>query len=82
MLARRKPSKTFTYGYGRVEDLAEILIVLIILFSAAVAGYQAINRLIHPQAITQLLWVAIAGVIGFTGNEVVAVSRNSRGPRH
>ena len=27
MLARRKTSKTFTYGYGRVEDLAEIFIV-------------------------------------------------------
>ncbi|MHB1642276.1 MAG: cation diffusion facilitator family transporter [Acidithiobacillus sp.] len=75
MLARRKPSKTFTYGYGRVEDLAGISIVLIILFSAGIAGYEAINRLIHPQPITQLLWVGIAGVIGFIGNEVVAVFR-------
>ena len=75
VLARRKPSKTFTYGFGRVEDLAGILIVLIILFSAVVAGYQAINRLIHPEPITQLLLVGIAGVIGFIGNEVVAVFR-------
>ena len=75
VLARRKPSKTFTYGYGRVEDLAGILIVLIILLSAVVAGYEAINRLIHPQPITQLFWVAIAGVIGFVGNEVVAIFR-------
>jgi divalent metal cation (Fe/Co/Zn/Cd) transporter len=44
MLARRKPSRTFTYGLGRVEDLAGIIIVLIILFSAIVAGYQAIDR--------------------------------------
>src|SRR5215217_908950 len=48
-LARRKPSKTFTYGLGRVEDIAGILIVLIILFSALVAGYEAIVRLIYPQ---------------------------------
>lgn len=75
MLARRKPSKTFTYGYGRVEDLAGVAIVLIILFSAVIAGYEAINRLIHPQLIAQLLWVGIAGVIGFIGNEVVAVFR-------
>lgn len=75
VLARRKPSKTFTYGYGRVEDLAGIMIVLIILFSAVIAGYEAINRLIHPQPITQLLWVGIAGVIGFIGNEAVAVFR-------
>ena len=75
VLARRKPSKTFTYGYGRVEDLAGILIVLIILFSAIIAGYEAIHRLLHPQPITDLLWVGIAGVIGFIGNEAVAVFR-------
>ncbi|RWQ87120.1 MAG: cation transporter [Mesorhizobium sp.] len=75
MLARRKPSKTFTYGLGRVEDLAGIIIVLIILFSAIVAGYEAIDRLIHPQPITFLGWVAVAGLIGFLGNEAVAVFR-------
>ncbi|RUY21175.1 cation transporter [Mesorhizobium sp. M7A.F.Ca.US.001.04.2.1] len=75
MLARRKPSKTFTYGLGRVEDLAGILIVLIILFSAIVAGYEAIDRLIHPQPITFLGWVAVAGLVGFLGNEAVAVFR-------
>ena len=75
MLARRKPSATFTYGYGRAEDLAGIAIVLIILFSALVAGYEAINRLIHPQAITSLIWVGLAGLAGFIGNEVVAVLR-------
>ena len=74
-LARRKPSAQFTYGLGRVEDLAGVSIVAIILFSALVALYQAINRLIHPQEI-HLLWaVAIAGVVGFIGNEAVAVFR-------
>ncbi len=75
MLARRKPSKTFTYGLGRVEDLAGITIVLIILFSAIVAGYEAVDRLIHPQPIAFLGWVAAAGLIGFLGNEAVAVFR-------
>ena len=75
VLVRRKPTATFNYGLGRVEDLAGMLIVLIVLFSALVAGYEAINRLIHPQPITQLGAVAIAGVIGFVGNEVVAVFR-------
>jgi cation diffusion facilitator family transporter len=75
ILARRKPTATFTYGYGRVEDLAGISIVLIILLSALVAGYEAIDRIFHPQPITLLLWVAIAGVIGFVGNEAVAVFR-------
>jgi len=75
MLARRKPTRAFPYGYGRVEDIAGVLIVLIILISAIVAGYEAIDRLIQPQPITQLLWVAIAGIVGFIGNEVVAVYR-------
>ncbi|CAN7707648.1 cation diffusion facilitator family transporter [Phyllobacterium sp. LjRoot231] len=75
VLVRRPPTKVFNYGLGRVEDLAGMMIVLIILFSAIVAGYEAINRLIHPQPIMQLGWVAAAGVIGFLGNEIVAVFR-------
>lgn len=75
MLARRKPSKTFTYGLGRVEDLAGVVIVAIILFSAIFAGYEAIDRLIHPQFISFLPWVVVAGIIGFVGNEAVAVFR-------
>jgi cation diffusion facilitator family transporter len=75
VLARRKPSKTFTYGLGRVEDLAGITIVIIILFSALVAGYEAIDRLVHPQAVSNLGWLIAAGLIGFAGNEAVAVFR-------
>ena len=75
VLVRRNPTARFNYGLGRVEDLAGMLIVLIILFSAIVAGYEAIDRLIHPQPVTQLLAVAIAGVVGFIGNEAVAIFR-------
>jgi cation diffusion facilitator family transporter len=73
--ALKKPSKRFTYGYGRVEDLAGVIIVLIILFSAIVAGYEAINRIIHPVQIKNLWAVMVASVIGFTGNEIVAEFR-------
>jgi cation diffusion facilitator family transporter len=52
-----KPTKRFTYGYGRVEDLADIAIVLTILFSAVLAGYESINRLLHPQVVQFLLAV-------------------------
>ena len=75
LLARRKPTKRFPYGLGRVEDLAGIVIVLIILFSAIVAGYEAIDRFIHPKDVTHLGWLTAAGIIGFLGNEAVAVFR-------
>lgn len=75
VLARRSPSKRFSFGYGRVEDLAGVVIVLIILFSAIVAGYEALDRLLHPKIVGYLWAVAVAGVVGFIGNEAVAVFR-------
>jgi cation diffusion facilitator family transporter len=51
------------------------MIVGIILFSAIVAGWQAVDRLLNPRPIAFLGWVAAAGVIGFLGNEAVAVFR-------
>ena len=75
VLARRKPTAVFNYGLGRVEDLGGILIVLIILFSAVVAGYEFIDRLIYPYPVARIGAVAIAGVIGFIGNEAVAAFR-------
>ena len=74
-LAQLGASRRFTFGYGRVEDLAEVVVVLIILFSAMVAGYQAIERLINPQPIELLGAVAAAALVGFVGNEVVAIFR-------
>src|SRR5215831_566135 len=75
ILAKRQPSRRFTYGYGRVEDLAGVMIVLTILFSAVLAGYESINRLLRPQSVEHLWAVVIASLIGFAGNELVAVLR-------
>jgi len=74
-LTRMGVSSRFTFGYGRAEDLAGVLIVLIILFSAVVAGYQAVQRLISPQPVGFLWAVAAASLVGFIGNEAVAVFR-------
>jgi cation diffusion facilitator family transporter len=71
-LGRRAPTRRFTYGYGRSEDLAGIIVVLLIAGSSALAGYEAIRRLLHPQDLQYLWLVAIASVIGFLGNELVA----------
>lgn len=71
-LARWKPDRHFTYGYRRVEDLAGVAIVCIILFSAVVTGYESIERFLHPQRIEYLRAVMVAAVIGYLGNEAVA----------
>jgi cation diffusion facilitator family transporter len=78
-LARRAATRRYTYGYGRAEDLAGVIVVFLILFSAAVAAYQAIDRIIHPQAMTHVGWVAAAAIIGFIGNEAVALFRTRVG---
>lgn len=75
IFARRKPSIRFGFGYGRVEDLAGVTIVLVILASAIVAGYESIQRLMHPQEVFHLWAVAVASIVGFIGNEAVAIFR-------
>ncbi|MDQ6770217.1 MAG: cation diffusion facilitator family transporter [Gemmatimonadota bacterium] len=75
LFTRRPPTRRFTYGFGRVEDLAGLAVVLIIFASAAVAFYQAIHRLLHPQSVSHLGAIAVASIIGFLGNEGVAVFR-------
>jgi cation diffusion facilitator family transporter len=81
LLGRRTPTRTFTYGLGRVEDLAGLLIVLIILFSAIASAYEAITRLTDPQPIHYLPLVAAAGVIGLIGNAAAAFVRIRVGHR-
>lgn len=72
-LQRRVASRKFTYGYGRTEDLAGLVIVISIAVSALVAGYESIRKLIDPQPMEYLGWVAAAAIIGFIGNEAVAI---------
>lgn len=74
-LARRERSRRFTYGYGRAEDVAGTAIVVVILCSAAIVGYEAITRLFNPQPVAHLWLVAAVAIIGFLGNEAVAVYR-------
>ncbi len=71
-LARRKPSPRFTYGYGRFEDLAGLLIVFIIIGSALFIGYHSLQRLFNPAPMTNIPIVALAAILGFIGNETVA----------
>jgi cation diffusion facilitator family transporter len=81
LLGRRAATRRYTYGFGRAEDLAGIVIVAIIAASAALAGYQATGRLLHPADVSHLLAVSAAAVIGFVGNETVARYRIRVGRR-
>jgi len=74
-LSRRARNRRYSYGYGRAEDIAGVIIVLMIAFSAGEAIYQSILKIINPQPINNLGWVAAAAIIGFLGNELVAVFR-------
>jgi cation diffusion facilitator family transporter len=74
-LARRRPTERFTYGFGRLEDFAGVAIVLIMALSALLAGYEAIMRLFHPRPVAHLGIVVVASLVGFLGNEVVAIFR-------
>ena len=75
LLGRRVATRRYTYGFGRAEDLAGLFIVVVIALSAILAAWQSIDRLLNPQPITNLGWVFAAGVIGFLGNEAVAIYR-------
>lgn len=80
-IGTRAATRRYTYGFGRAEDIAGLFVVAMILLSAIIAGYEAVNRLIHPQPIEHVGWVALAGLFGFIGNEWVALYRIRVGRR-
>jgi cation diffusion facilitator family transporter len=81
VLSRRAASRRYTYGFGRVEDLAGLFVIAMIALSAVIAGWEAIDRLLNPAPVEHLGWVAVAGVVGFAGNELVALYRIRVGRR-
>lgn len=72
-LARRAATSRYTYGFGRAEDVAGVLIVISIAFSAGYILVESIQKLINPEPLTHLPWVTAAALIGFIGNEGVAI---------
>jgi cation diffusion facilitator family transporter len=81
MLSRRRPNRRYTYGYGRAEDIAGLVIVAVIVLSSAAAAFAAVTRLLHPHPVTHLVAVAVAAGLGFAGNELVARYRIRTGRR-
>ncbi|MEU7400832.1 cation diffusion facilitator family transporter [Streptomyces sp. NPDC044948] len=75
VLGRRAATRRFTYGYGRAEDLAGVVIVLTITASAVLAAWTAVDRLLDPRPVAHVPAVAVAALAGFAGNEWVARHR-------
>jgi cation diffusion facilitator family transporter len=80
-VGRRKPTRRYTHGFGRAEDLAGLFIIAMIALSAVIAAWEAVDRFVHPQTVQNLGWVLAAGLIGFAGNELVAAYRIRVGRR-
>ncbi len=80
-LQQLKPNKRFTYGYGRIEDLAGVIIVFMILVSGFYAGYESVMRLFYQKPVQYIWAVMIASIVGFIGNEAVAILRIKTGKR-
>jgi cation diffusion facilitator family transporter len=78
-LSRRAANRRYTYGYRRAEDLAGLFVLAMITLSAVIAAWEAIDRLIHPRQVDHLGVLVAAGLIGFVGNEVVALYRIREG---
>jgi len=65
----------------RAERLAGLFVVLAIFVSACFALYESVQRLFDPQPLSHLPALAIAGLVGFVGNEIAAQIRLRGGRR-
>ncbi|MCZ7588773.1 MAG: cation transporter [Gaiella sp.] len=65
----------------RAEKIAGLVVVLAIFVSACVAAYESIQRLLGPEELTHLWALALAGAVGFLGNELAAQVRLRAGRR-
>jgi len=75
VIGSRAATRRYTFGYRRAEDLAGLFVLLMIALSALLAGWESIDRLLNPQTISNIPAVFVAGIIGFAGNELVALYR-------
>lgn len=80
-LGRRAPTRTYSYGYRRAEDLVGLFIGLVIAASAALIIWESLRALAQPRELTHLGWVLAAALIGALGNEAVAIYRIRAGRR-
>jgi cation diffusion facilitator family transporter len=74
-LAQRPPTRRYTYGYHRAEDVAGLVIAGLIFASVVFAAIEAVRHLLEPRPLEHAPIVLAGGLLGFFGNEAVAVYR-------
>lgn len=80
-LGRRPPTARYPYGFRRAEDLAGVLIAVMIAASAVYILWESVRAFLDPEPLANLGWVFAAGVVGALGNELVAIYRIRVGGR-
>lgn len=71
-LARRPATRRFPSGYGRIEDIATLLIVVVIVVTAAIAGLESVRKLLQPEQYTNIPFSLIAAAVGIAANLAVS----------
>jgi cation diffusion facilitator family transporter len=67
-VARRPATRRFTSGFGRVEDVATLVIVLVIVFTAAAAALESLGRLLSTQGYSNSVPAMGAAIVGVIAN--------------
>jgi cation diffusion facilitator family transporter len=80
-MSRRDQNRSYTYGYGRAEDLASLVIAAVLVASTIMTTATAVDHLVHPHTPTHLWLLASAGMAGIVGNELAARYRIRVGQR-
>jgi cation diffusion facilitator family transporter len=81
VLSNRAPTRRFPYGYHRGEDLAGVVVLLLILASAITSGVTSVEHLLHRTTLSHPEVAFAAALVGFAGNEAVARYKTVMGRR-
>lgn len=80
-LGLRSPTRRYSYGFRRAEDLVGLLIGAVIALSAVLIVWESLRALSTQRDMTHLGWVLAAALVGAAGNELVARYRIRAGRR-
>jgi cation diffusion facilitator family transporter len=67
-LGRRPATRRFPAGFGRIEDVATLLIVVVIVVTAGVAGWESIQRFLFPRPLGNVPFALFAAGVGVVAN--------------